>query len=201
MMTVLLAAATSLQIAAAPAVQRDTVPIDTAAVDPGPRRGPSGFGRETTAAPADTTTAHHRAVEYSDWYARRLTIHRYGSYAMLPLFGAEYVLGQRLMNGNAAPGTRGTHAAVAAGVGALFTINTVTGLWNLWDSRHDDAGRSRRLLHSGLMLAADAGFTATGVIGRQARNSQANANLHRNVGIGSMAAAGAGTLLMWLWKD
>ena len=197
MMTVLLAAAISLQIAAAPAVQCDTVPTDTAAVDRGPRRGPSGFGGETTAARADTTTAHHRAVEYSDWYARRLTIHRYGSYAMLPLFGAEYVLGQRLMNGNAAPGTRGTHAAVAAGVGALFTINTVTGLWNLYDSRQDTDQRALVWTHSALMLAADAGFAITPLLAEDAREQEGGGN-HRTMAVTSMGLATVGTLLMWV---
>jgi hypothetical protein len=38
------------------------------------------------------------AITYSDWYGRRLTIHRLGSYTMFPLFGAEYWLGNKLLN-------------------------------------------------------------------------------------------------------
>jgi hypothetical protein len=51
------------------------------------------------------------------------------------------------------------------------------------------------------MIAADAGFVATGVVASKARNSTADANLHRNVALSSMAVATAGTLMMWLWKD
>ena len=40
-----------------------------------------------------------RAIQYSDAYYTRLTIHRYASYAELPLFAAEYALGQRILNG------------------------------------------------------------------------------------------------------
>jgi len=40
-------------------------------------------------------------------------------------------------------------------------LNSVTGVWNLWESRHQPAGRTRRTLHGLLMLAADAGFGAT----------------------------------------
>ena len=37
---------------------------------------------------ADTPVVRRRAVQYSDQYYTRLTIHRYGSYLMLPLFAA-----------------------------------------------------------------------------------------------------------------
>jgi len=180
----------------------DSVATETASVDGGPRRGAAGFTRAVgSAATEDTTQSRHRAVEYSDWYARRLTIHRWGSYAMLPLFVGEYVLGEKLIDGTATSSTRGLHQGVAGAVGGLFAINTVTGVWNLWESRPDDAGRTRRFLHSGLMIAADAGFVATGVVASKARNSTADANLHRNVALSSMAVATAGTLMMWLWKD
>jgi hypothetical protein len=92
---------------------------------------------------------------------------------MLPLFVGEYVLGEKLIDGTATSSTRGLHQGVAGAVGGLFAINTVTGVWNLWESRPDDAGRTRRFLHSGLMIAADAGFVATGVVASKARNSTA----------------------------
>jgi hypothetical protein len=152
--------------------------------------------------PVDTPAVRRRTVEYSDWYARRLAIHRVGSYTMLPLFGAEYVLGDRLLNGtNFASWVKPAHLTVATGLGALFTINTVTGVWNLWDSRHDPAGRTRRWLHAGLMLASDAGFVWTGTLADGAGHSPSDARLHRNAAIGSMAISAAGTALMWLWKD
>jgi hypothetical protein len=43
------------------------------------------------------TTKRQKAVVLSDWYGRRLTIHRYGSYVMLPLFVAQYLLGKELL--------------------------------------------------------------------------------------------------------
>ena len=71
MMTFLLVAAPVMQVERTP-VRPDTTPADTVAVARGPRRGPSGFGHEAPAEPAepvetrDTTTAHHRVIEYSD---------------------------------------------------------------------------------------------------------------------------------------
>jgi hypothetical protein len=162
--------------------------IDTAA-----RRG---------TAPSDTVRRRPRPVEYSDWYARRLEIHRIGSYVMLPLFGAEVVLGQQLLDGSAQPHSTTAHAhvLVASGIAALFTVNTVTGLWNLWDSRADPAGRTRRTIHSLLMLGSDAGFLWTGAVGGQAKRSNANARYHRNIALGSISVATAGTLMMWVWN-
>ncbi len=150
---------------------------------------------------SDTQPRRRHAVEYSEWYARRLTVHRIGSYTMLPLFGAEYVLGNQLIHGNSGSGIKPAHVAVATGIGALFTVNTVTGLWNLWDSRAEPAGRRRRTIHAITMLAADAGFIWTGAIADGADRSNANAREHRNVALGSIGVATAGTVMMWLWKN
>lgn len=197
----LVVAALQASALGAPA-RADTVIAPDTVADRGPRRGAVGFDRAALAEPHDDTTrVRHRAVEYSDWYARRLTIHRWGSYVELPLFAGEYVLGQRLINGPVTSSDRGLHRAAAGAIGGLFVINTVTGAWNLWDSRHDEAGRTRRWLHSGLMFVADAGFVATGAIANRARTSQADANRHRDVALGSMAVASASTLMMWLWKE
>jgi hypothetical protein len=150
----------------------------------------------------DSVHRRPRAIEYSDAYYKRLTIHRIGSYTMLPLFAGEYVLGQRLLTGTYPPHwMKPAHATVAGGLGVLFTVNTVTGAWNLWDSRHDDAGRTRRYLHTGLMLASDAGFAWAGAIGGESNNSLRAAHRHRNVAIGSMALSTAGTAMMWLWRN
>ena len=51
----------------------------------------------------DSTHRRPRAIEYSDWYARRPLAHRLGSHTMLPLFATEYYLGNKLLNG-AGPG-------------------------------------------------------------------------------------------------
>ncbi|HET7462154.1 MAG TPA: hypothetical protein VFJ82_12935 [Longimicrobium sp.] len=143
------------------------------------------------AVPADTTPARPRSFEYSDAYGTRLAIHRVASYAMIPLFAAQYAAGDQLMRkGSDAPQwARSSHGALAAGVAALFTVNTVTGGWNLVEARHDPEGRTRRTLHGVLMLAADAGFTATGLLANRAENDAGARNLHRTVALGSMGTA------------
>lgn len=153
-----------------------------------------------SAAPLDTVRKRPKPIEYSDAYATRLEIHRIGSYTMLPLFAAEYALGQNLLNGNSPGWVKPTHLGVALGVGGLFTINTVTGALNLWESRKDPAGRTRRWVHSALMMASDAGFAITGAMGNDTGDRDAQIR-HRNMAIGSMAVSVAGTALMWFWKD
>lgn len=151
-----------------------------------------------TLAPADTPQA---AVVYSDAYGTRLTIHRIGSYAILPLFGAQYLLGRSLLeDDDPADWVKPAHVVVASGVGALFAVNTVTGAWNLWESRREPEGRARRYLHAGLMAAAEAGFVYTATLAGDARLSDANARDHRNAALASMAVSAASTLIMWIWN-
>ena len=151
-----------------------------------------------------------RAIEYSEGYGQRLTVHRWGSYVMLPLFAAEYVLGDRLLKqkedvfagrrgGPPDAGLRQTHAVVAGGVGLLFVTNTVTGVWNLAEARHDPEGRALRTVHGLTMLLSDAGFVATGVMGSRAVDrSPDDARSHRNVAVASMGAAVVGAGMMWI---
>jgi hypothetical protein len=148
-------------------------------------------GLGVPSAPVAADTVPRRSVEYSDAYFTRLTIHKYASYAMIPMFVAQYVAGEQLMDkGGDAPGwARDTHGALAAGVAGLFAVNTVTGGWNLWEGRHDPEGRTRRLLHGGLMLLADAGFAATGVLADDAEESSSRRSLHKDVALGSMAVS------------
>lgn len=138
-------------------------------------------------------------VEYSEWYGRRLAVHRVASYAMLPLFAAQFTAGQRIY-GNPALGrndwARRAHRPLAYAVGGLFTLNTVTGVWNLWEGRKDPEGRRRRTAHALLMLAADAGFTATGILGDRAAGGGGSRAVHRNIAVGSMATAVIGYLTM-----
>ncbi|HEY1951945.1 MAG TPA: hypothetical protein VGG76_03985, partial [Gemmatimonadaceae bacterium] len=82
---------------------------------------------DSPAAP-DTVTrkrARPRAIEYSDAYYTRLRIHQIASYTELPMFAAEWFLGQRLLNeektGFPSNGLKTAHTAVALGLGALFT--------------------------------------------------------------------------------
>jgi hypothetical protein len=149
------------------------------------------------------------AVEYSDAYYTRLTIHRIGSYTMVPLFVAEYSLGQNLIQDASPAGwIKPSHVAVASGIGVLFTVNTVTGLWNLWDSRHDPSGRTRRTVHSVMMLLSDAGMTAAAALAPsreqgfvEASTYQHRVNMHRGVAISSFALSTVGGAMMWFWKQ
>ncbi len=179
----------------------------TSAVSVGPRLIPFGFSprieQDTMESLPGDTTHRPRAIEYSDAYYTRLTVHRVASYAELPLFGAEYVLGERLLRdertGFPPSSLKAAHVGVAGGLAVLFGVNTVTGAWNLWDSRKDPSNRTLRIVHSVAMLGADAGFAWAGAIGGNAKNSIHDAQRHRAVSVGSMALATAGTAIMWLF--
>jgi hypothetical protein len=193
-------------------LQLMTVGVLSAPLPVGPRIAPVGFSEKVPTV-ADSLSAdtvppkrpRPRAIEYSDAYYTRLRIHHLASYAELPLFAAEYVLGERLLKeertGFPSQSLKTAHTTVALGLGALFTINTVTGGWNLWESRHDPAGRTPRLIHAVAMLGADAGFAWAGASGGGAKNNQTDANHHRSIAISSMALATAGTAMMWLFHD
>jgi hypothetical protein len=184
----------------------------------GPRPSPIGIARVSdaiteTSIQTDSVVKNDtvprrkrpRAIEYSDAYYTRLRIHQIASYTELPLFASEWILGDRLLReertGFPSQSLKTAHQAVALGLGALFTINTITGGWNLWDSRADPAGRTLRLVHSVAMLGADAGFAWAGASGGGAKNGQTGADQHRRIAIGSMALATAGTVMMWLLHD
>jgi len=143
-------------------------------------------------APRDT------AFEYSAAYYRRLDIHRVGSYAMLPLFAFQYVAGSQLYDKSfEAPGwARTGHRVAATGVAALFAVNTVTGLMNLYEGRRDPDERKRKVFHAVMMLAADAGFAATGILAERAESSPDDRTMHRTVALTSVAAATIGYLSM-----
>jgi hypothetical protein len=192
-------------------LQLMAVGVLTAPVPVGPRIAPVGFSERASAfadslASADTVTRKRpRPIEYSDLYYTSLRIHQIATYAEFPLFAAEYVLGERLLKeertGFPSQGLKTAHTTVALGLGALFTINTVTGVYSLWQSRSDPAGRTRRLIHSVAMLGADAGFAWAGASGGGAKQNLSGANNHRTIAISSMALATAGTVMMWLVHD
>jgi hypothetical protein len=169
-----------------------------------------GFNRKDFFAPdldttaGDTTkgTRRPRAIEYSEAYHTRLKIHQIGAYVMLPLFISEYFIGQKLLNStNRSGGLKTAHSAVAAGVGIVFVANTVTGAWNFWDSRKDPNGRTRREIHSVLMLLSDVGVVLTAASGSSANHSLSQARTHRTIAISSIALSAVGTGMMWLWKN
>jgi len=104
---------------------------------------------------------HPAAVEHSRAFETRGKIHKYASFATLPLFGVELALGQSLYNGTGnTDAKKGAHAAVGAGIVGLFGVNTVTGVWNMFgdEGRRDKTGRTLRLVHGLLMMAGDVGF-------------------------------------------
>jgi hypothetical protein len=142
-----------------------------------------------------------KALQLSDAYGTRLAIHKWASYATLPLFAAQAVVGERLyrdqQNGLARSHSMVvTHDAVAVGLGALFAVNTVTGGLNWWETRHDGTGRAWRTAHALLMLAADGGFAATASMGSSARYAQADRDRHKTWAIGSASVALASYLMM-----
>ena len=174
-------------VAAAPAgpvlTARFTVPVPV----PLPTAA-SGAGAAQLLAPADSV------FEYSAAYYTRLDIHRWGSYAMLPLFAFQYVAGRELFDkSSAAPEwARDGHGVAAGAVAGLFAVNTVTGLWNLWEGRNDPQDRGRKVFHAVMMLAADAGFTATGLLADDAEESLARRQTHRSVALASIGLATIG---------
>jgi hypothetical protein len=142
-----------------------------------------------------------RAFEYSDGYYTRLKIHKYASFAMLPLFVAQYAVGQKLYDGNASDGTRSLHGALAGTTAVLFGVNTVTGVWNLREGRKDPNHRTKRMVHGMLMLVADAGFVATGMLApdeerERGGGGSGSASTHRTVALTSMGIATVAYLMM-----
>ncbi len=196
----------------APPIARDTVaPLtslvafaDTAAraivlstdsVSDSLRRVSAHEALSVPATTADTVPVRRRrkvvAVEYSDWYGRRLTVHRWASYLTLPLFAGNYATGQQLLDkGNQAPEWAiRYHGPLATTVATLFGVNTVTGVWNLIDGRNDPNGRKWRTTHAVLMLVADAGFTTAGILSNEAERSDSRRRLHRTVALSSIGVS------------
>ncbi len=170
----------------------DAPSVAPAAAVAGPRLPVTRLAAALTApAPRDSI------FEYSPFYYKRLTLHRWGSYTMLPLFAAQYLVGSKLYNGTAADGTKDTHEILALSTAGLFAINTTTGLWNLWDGRKDPKDRGRRFTHAAFMLVADAGFVTTGIIAGDAeQGGGGRASTHRAVAISSMVVSTVGWLMM-----
>ena len=153
-------------------------------------------------------TTRPRSIELSSGYYKRLGIHRTLSYVALPLFAGEYLLGEKLLDDNDPPGwVKGVHGGVALALGGIFLTNTVTGAWNLWEARRVPDGRARRILHTALMLAADAGFVYTATLAGDAGKEDDGTpktpdggRKHRNAAIVSLSLATVSTVMMWIWK-
>jgi hypothetical protein len=157
------------------------------------------------ASPADQVpdtsaqTARPKAIEYSDAYETRAKIHKYSSFATLPLFATEVALGQSVYNDPNArtSAARNAHIAVGTAITGLFAVNTVTGVWNMWESRKDPNHRMLKLTHGILMLGADAGFVATFATGPEGHATLDNQKqTHRAIALTSIGLATGSYLLM-----
>lgn len=150
----------------------------------------------TLAQQSDPQPVHAVAIEHSEAYQRRGKIHKYASFATIPLFAGELALGQSLYNGST--GNKGLHVAVGSGIIGLFAANAVTGLWNLLgEDRQQPEGRTLRITHSLLMLAANAGFVATWATGPHGgQQFDSDKATHRDLAIASISVGTVGYLLM-----
>ena len=144
-----------------------------------------------------------RAVEYSGFYQARLKLHRILSYSMIPLFIGSYVSGDAILRNRNDPPKWATtlHKPFAIATGAVFTVNTFTGLWNLWDSRKNPEGQVKRTIHSLLFIAATAGFTYAGTsLARDAVNREDRNRFHRQVALASMGVSVVSWGMMLFFK-
>jgi hypothetical protein len=140
-------------------------------------------------APLDTPRTRRRAVELSDWYGRRLTIHRYVAYATVPMFALQWAAGDQLYkkSSDAPDWAKTMHRVGATSLAAMFTVNTVTGAWNWWDTRAQSQGRVLRTIHALTMLSADAAFTYAGAkLSNEAETSAIKRRQHRTVALSAM---------------
>jgi hypothetical protein len=160
--------------------------------------------QKTIVATQDSPTPRPVAFAYSDAYHVRNKIHHVASFAMLPLFIAEAYIGQKMFNDPAqiTPSMQHAHSGIAKGIGVLFGVNSVTGVWNLVEGRKDPNGLMLRTIHAVLMLVADAGFLATAVTHPSSRNAESVAiydpkkNQHMALAYASVSTATVGYLIM-----
>jgi len=153
---------------------------------------------------ADAQDARPVAIEYSDAHETRAKIHKWTSWATLPLMGTEYWLGQKLYDdpNSINSSSRGVHGAVGAGLIGLFAVQSVTGVWTLF-AETSAPGHTKRLVHGLLMLGAEGGFIAAAAMApghnrNDLINFDAERSTHRNVAIVSIGVGTAGYLLMLL---
>ena len=93
------------------------------------------------------------------------------------------------------------HRVGATTLATMFTVNTVTGAWNWWDSRSVSEGRVLRTVHALSMIGADAAFTYAGIkLSDEAENSSAKRREHRTVAIASIGVTVVSGLAMKLWN-
>jgi hypothetical protein len=174
----------------------DSVPaIVSTGIDPS--------GRMAFLAPLDTPRTRRHAVEVSEWYSRRLTVHRYVAYATVPVFALQWVAGDQLYRKSSGAPTwaKTMHRVGATSLAAMFTVNTVTGAWNWWDTRSQVPGRTFRTLHALSMIGADAAFTYAGIkLSNDAETSSDKRRQHRTVALSAMGVTVVSGLAMKLFN-
>ncbi len=163
--------------------------------------GPFSTGRAPGVRPVRPEPGSPQVVEYSDAYFTRLEIHKWASFLTLPLFAAQYAVGQKLINGNGSDRLKGVHGLLAGSIAGLFAVNTVTGGLNAIEAWKDPVGRKRRTLHTVLMLVADVGFVVTAATAQENESEggvrrRGNNNTHRAIALGSMGTALIGIAVM-----
>src|SRR3569833_617457 len=173
-----------------PSPANDSVAAVTSAADP----VLPGIHRSGS---VDSAQGRPKVVELSDWYYRRLTIHRWVAWGALPVFAAQWAAGQRLYDASREAPTwaKTTHRVGATVLAAGFTANTVTGVWNLWDSRSVKRGRALRTIHGISMLITDGMFTYAGAKLSDEAEQSAGGRRRRRAGAraaGGRAAGGGG---------
>ncbi len=151
-----------------------------------------------------------QSINLTDAYYARLDVHRWVSYATLPLFAVQAIAGQKLLEqGSDAPlWAENVHKPAAYLLAGIFTINTVTGLLNYGESKKLKQGRKRRLVHTALMLASDVGFIYSGIHApstsdideRIAAGKRGGWTPHKVSAWASMGVATVGYLMMYIVK-
>ncbi len=196
--------------AAAPLVDPCALPADDAKTEATPAdasapASPTTLREGAEAAAAQAPPARRAlAYEYSDAYLTRLKVHKSASYATLPIFVAQTVVGQKLYNGDTSSGMRSAHTALVGATAVLFGVNSVTGVWNMGEGLKDPNHKTKRMVHGISMLLADAGFVASGMMAPHRHHSEAgfetitgsSPSTHRAVAFASMGLATASYLMM-----
>ena len=199
------------QVSGAPANRQTGEPLLRPDALDGPSVGQSAGSPESadTSAkapilfPLDTPRVRRHAVEVSDWYSRRLTVHRYVAYATIPVFALQWAAGDQLYrkSSDAPTWAKTMHRVGATSLAGMFTVNTVTGAWNWWETRGQAPGRLLRTVHALTMLSADAAFTYAGA--KLSNDAETNADKrreHRTVALSAMGVTVASGLAMKLFN-
>jgi hypothetical protein len=124
-------------------------------------------------------------------------------YTIYPLFAFQYAAGQENWEkrDEAPAWAENGHRIGAAAIATVFAANTVTGVWNLVESRHVEEGRARRYGHAASMMIANAGFVWAAFLSQQAEDSDTKRRQHRTVALASIGiSVTSATLMLFLNK-